>query len=882
MHPLNVRFIAHLEAGGTVLTATRRQARLIRGLFDRAQLAAGRRSWPTADILPLAAWAGERWHEAARRHETLPILLDENQAAWPWRTRAAGFIDAGLVDIQDLSAAARRAWVALLGHGGSLARLGGYAGTRDQRQFHDWAVRVERDLARHGWLDPGALDGELARHAGLLEPSAPLLLAGYGQLRPALRQLLARLAERGWDVEVAPVSGEAGDCRVLAAEVADTEVLAMAAWARARLATDPQARLAVVIADLQSRRGALERSFEAALQPDLELPGSLEHDRLFDFAGGPALATLGIGEAALDCLASAGGRVGHAAMSRLLRCRYVGDPGELEARARFDIDLRRAGVLEWRSAALASRAREGRCDSVALALESSSRVLGEGPPQRSPDVWAQAFGCVLSAWGWPGGVPLASDEHQAAEALRKRLVDFAGLSRSAPRLGLAAALAEFSRLVASPFQPERGEASITVFDALEPPGVGFDGLWVSGMTAAAWPRAAAPDPFLPLALQVELGMPAVTAEHTLEEARRVTAAWQGTAPEVIFSWPLQQDDATVEPSRILSGGLAALDASPAVSTRAERLFAGGGLQAVPDDPAPPLSGAARGGARVLELQAKCPFRAFAELRLVARPLEEPATGVDPRARGTVLHRAMELVWRVLRGRRGLDALSPEALEVLLDDSLAQALAEEAPDELGPRARELEREWQRAAMARLMELEQERGPFDVLATEAELQASFAGLQLTLRVDRVDRVAAGLVIIDYKTGAAATSQWRGARPDAPQLPLYAALKGDDVAGVAFATAGAHEARFRGVGAAPDLLPGLEAAERFKLTDDQQAGFSWEQVSGRWAGWLASLARAHLDGVATVDPKLPETCRYCHLHTLCRVATGPEADEAEDGDE
>ena len=46
-----------------------------------------------------------------------------------------------------------------------------------------------------------------------------------------------------------------------------------------------------------------------------------------------------------------------------------------------------------------------------------------------------------------------------------------------------------------------------------------------------------------------------------------------------------------------------------------------------------------------------------------------------------------------------------------------------------------------------------------------------LKLQVRVDRIDAVAGGRVIIDYKTGMLNGVSWDGPRPDEPQLPLYA---------------------------------------------------------------------------------------------------------------
>ena len=881
MSRVNRRLIAHLESGGTVLTETRRQSRIVRNLYDRAQLAAGRKAWPTASVMPLAAWAAARWHEACQRDPSLPTLLDEAQALWPWRLSADEFLDPTLVDVCDLSRAARNSWVALRRYGGTLARLGPAAGTRDQRQFHAWACRVEGELASRGWLDPGVLEESLANCASLIVPAAALLVAGFSHRAPSLDDLLGRLGRAGWMVEVAPPGGEPGLSSVFAAPDPAAELRAIAAWARRRLEADPQARLAVVLADLQVRRGMLERHLTEALQPELELPGMLDHDCVFDLAGGPALASFGIAEAALDALEAAAGTVRFATLSRLLRCRHAGDVAEQEARIRLELELRGRGLLEWQPAMLVARARTAGCPGFASALEEASRALRTGAANRSTDDWAQAFGRALAAWGWPGTAPLASDEFQVAQAVRDRLGLLAAVARAAPRMDAAAALAELSRLVAGPFQPERGEAALWVYDSLEPPGVGFDGLWIAGMSATAWPQATTQDPFIPLSLQVKLGMPGVTAAHALEEARQVTAAWRGTAPEVVFSWPLRQDDAAVEPSRLLRRDLKQFQIPASVTSRTGSLLSAAETRVLGADPAPPLAETARGGARIIELQARCPFRAFAELRLAARPLDEPAGGVDRRTRGTVLHRALELVWNRLGGLTGLEALPEPALDELLDGSLDQALDERAPAELGAAARALERDWQRSALRRLMEIERGRAAFEVVATEAEVRDVFAGLPLTLRVDRVDRVEQGLVILDYKTGHATTSQWRGARPVAPQLPLYAVLSGEQVAGVAFANADAHSARFHGVGVAAGLLPQVKEAAKFKLTEDGQSGFSWAQVRERWAAWLAALASDYVDGVASVDPKQPQTCRHCHLPTLCRVAPEPDAAEAE-GDE
>jgi len=56
---------------------------------------------------------------------------------------------------------------------------------------------------------------------------------------------------------------------------------------------------------------------------------------------------------------------------------------------------------------------------------------------------------------------------------------------------------------------------------------------------------------------------------------------------------------------------------------------------------------ARGGSALFKNQAACPFRAFAAHRLDAYPLDEPVAGLDAAERGSILHAALEFIWREL-------------------------------------------------------------------------------------------------------------------------------------------------------------------------------------------------------------------------------------------
>jgi probable DNA repair protein len=418
-------------------------------------------------------------------------------------------------------------------------------------------------------------------------------------------------------------------------------------------------------------------------------------------------------------------------------------------------------------------------------------------------------------------------------------------------------------------------------DGWAEPGISFDSLWVTGLTASAWPRPVRVDPLLPIEIQRSLGMPRATAGSSIEECEAIMAAWRTQARTLVLSWPQHEDDTDADPSPLVPQQLAELPPPEAFRHRAALQCAASTLETAPDDAAPPvMQGRAAGGSRVLELQARCPFRAFGELRLHARPFEDPVAGFDRRLRGQILHRALERFWAGLGTQAALLELAPAACRARVEGCVDHALAELAPSSAGPRARALERDWQLGAIEGLLALDRSRDPFTVVETEREMTGHIGGLAISLRADRVDDAAGALVVIDYKTGRAHGTSWRGARMDAPQLPLYAVLHPRRPAGIALAEAGLAGARFVGVGDEGLGIDGVVPAGKYPLTEDREKGFGWGAIMEHWWAWLESLAKNHAAGRAEVDPKLAgQTCRLCHLGALCRVEPAGARDDGEE---
>lgn len=877
--------IAHLQSGGWLLTQNLRQSRILRRLYDRAQIAAGHEVWATARLLPFDAWLEMQWREAAAARPELPELLQPAAIEWLWRQRAAR--DApGLIDPAELAAKARASWIRLRVHGGEVAELDRWPLTRDQQAFVSWARSVEAELAERNVRDPGDLARLFVETQAVPAVGLPLMLSGFRRLPAAQGALVAALQASGWTVDIdSTANASAGMWRHEAASP-EVEQGAALAWIRGQLERHPEGIHGLILPDLATRRGAVERSLAAALQPELELPGAAARDRIFDLASGHALIAQPIVETAVALLECAREPIRWATLSRLLRSPHIaGALSERSARVSFDLELRTLEPsLHWTIATLRARAERSGAKEFASILVAAERAM-RGAARRRMSAWAEVFGACLTAWGWPGPTSLNSNEFQAAQAFGERLRGLSRLDPVVTELTAADALLELRRAAAAPFQPERGEPALFVLDTLDDPGICFDSLWVTGLTAAAWPRPVSVDPLLPIEIQRKLGMPGVTAEDCVAEARAVIERWQSASAELVLSWPSRENDTDVDGSPLIPATARVLPQPHLLQSREQLVHAAGILEPLPADPAPArLPGAVHGGARVLELQSQCPFRAFAELRLGARPLEEPQAGIDRRTRGIILHRALHGFWSETRSLVRLLELDPQARNARVAAQVDAALARELPAGISSRPRLLERDWQCRAIESLLAIERERPEFTVAEVERSMDGELGGLVLKLQVDRVDRVGDGLLVIDYKTGKATTKQWRGARMDAPQLPLYAVLHPGKPSGIAVAMVAATGTRFRGVGSEAGVIDDLMPAARFELTEDRQTGFDWRQITAHWYAWLEQLARDHAAGRAEVDPKLAAaTCRQCHLGALCRVSmVAPDVADAEGADE
>jgi len=181
----------------------------------------------------------------------------------------------------------------------------------------------------------------------------------------------------------------------------------------------------------------------------------------------------------------------------------------------------------------------------------------------------------------------------------------------------------------------------------------------------------------------------------------------------------------------------------------------------------------RGGATVLQSQAACGFRAFAEHRLGSTELESVELGMDALESGIVGHAVMEIFWGQVKTQDELREMTLAKRDEVLDAAISEGLGKIAllsASEWDDAYVTMQRERLRRLLRPWLVHELARPAFAVKQREEKASDVQIGpLHLNLRIDRVDETEGGELVIDYKTGRVATSDWLSERPDDPQLPL-----------------------------------------------------------------------------------------------------------------
>jgi ATP-dependent helicase/nuclease subunit B len=864
-----------LEQGVIALTASRRLAHALRLDYARYAQSRGLTVWRTPQILPWSAWLRQqRLALRASGAASTTRLLTSTQARVLWDDIVATSpVGRELLAPSNAARLAARSWQRLHDYLIPLERLAEYD-TAEASALLAWAREFERRCAALDAIDEAQL-AHVIFEAGLV-PDERIVLVGFDTLTPAMRRLIDRWRTADRVAELEETSDEAASIEVVAATDVAAEIELAAAWSRTQLEQGARS-VGIIVGDLQSRREEVLRRFEDSFAPGQRRTAAEKTPIPVVVAAPPSLDTYPLVDAALLVLKLASGECDSTVAGRLLRSPFLGGGiSERGVRALADEKLRQEQRNRWDWPALELWARQRQCLQLADIARKVTTLVRSLPRHAAPSEWAERYQALLSAVLWPGERPRTSTEHQTLGKFQDALAEFGSLDSVAPRLPMKHALRRFEELLRdTPFEPETADANVIVIDAATSAGMRFDAVWITGLQAEKFPAAANPDPLIPLELQRGARLPFASPGELLTLAQLQLQRWTRSARQVVLSWPEREGDAELSMSPLLARFPRADLVHRRSTTLRELLFAARPeLDAVIDDRAPPFDAAsASGGAKILELQSRCPFKAQAQLRLQARALEQIGIGVAPPDRGGILHDVLHEIWAALQSQEALLKLSRGELERRVRDAAQRhAMKTLMPDSrVSERLAALEVDSVVRQVMQLLAIERERPPFKVRFSETTEHYEIGGVSVTLRPDRIDELAdGGELLIDYKLGDAnRPTQWLErvpGRPQSPQLPLYGLAHRKRLRALAFVVLAAGNVEYRGWSDGTYVGPGIDPYPPKRLKVDLGDPMDWPALQHRWEQTLAQLAERFVAGEAAVDPLRGE-CDYCHLSTLCR---------------
>jgi ATP-dependent helicase/nuclease subunit B len=834
-----------LESGATVITASRRLARVLTEQFHGLETARGRMVWNRPDILPVEAFLDRAWRDWLWRAASgdAPVLLNaaQEQALWERIIRTSP-LGESLLQIPETARQAAQTWQLAVAY--RLSVDGSFEASDDTAAFAEWSREFSRLCRTSDWLERASLSDFLRAKIASGETPRPseVYVAGFDEMTPQQVELFAVLGE--WRTLEIGEHASAPERRKL--RDSSGEIRSAAAWARKLLESDPKTQIGVIVVpDLTRSRTTVDRIFRQTL------------DRAAHLSAGPPLGDYPAVRAALLMLDFAQGALPLSRAGMLLRSPFLGGAeAEWSGRAQLDAKLRRHSLWDIDIAALRDAA--GNCPQLQRVLRRVEKRLGNLPREQAPNAWSSEVAGLLDAFGWPGDRTLSSVEFQTVEAWRGLLAALASLDLTAAPMNLAQVTGWLRENAASmQFQPEDEGAPVQVMGMLEAAGLRFDHLWIMGLHDEALPAPANPNPFLPSALQRQHNLPHSSAARELDFARTMMDRLLRSAPDVVLSYPEREGDRALGPSPLVAGGLWVEDSDRHANDWIVNMRASAAFEEIADEAAPALvQGDSTGGAGLFKDMAACPFRAFAKHRLGARPMEDPDLGLSYRDRGTTVHKALEVIWRELGSHARLAELSSQDVDALIARGADAAVAK-----LGPGiGRDLEKRRLQKLLREWLAMEKLRPEFAVAGIEAERVVTISGVRVKMRADRVDELPGGReIILDYKTGQLKSKGWDGDRPDEPQLPLYCVTNERPVAGAAFAAIRTGDVGFHGLTAAGTNLPGMKIFSKSHVPFERQLD-EWRRV-------LEQLAINYRDGRAEVDPK-SNACDNCGLRGLCRI--------------
>ena len=670
----------------------------------------------------------------------------------------------------------------------------------------------------------------------------PVIWACFDEFNPQQLRLQHYLNKEGLTQYRYDLKERSNIPKVLAAKDNKEEYQQLMAWLNLKIDKGEQ-RIGVVVPNLEQESRSLQRILQHHFNP-----------ALFNISLGQSLSAFPLVAHALSWLSLESTTLNHHQASLLLQSPYIGSAKEeFIARSHY---LQDSLLLQDQKFSLKRLITD-----LSVPVPKLAALLDQVTPypkKASPQEWVSLFQDRLNAIGFPGDYGLDSENYQCFNRFTAVFDEFRQLSLISATLNTKEAIDAFTHLTDNTiFQAQKKNAPIQISGLLEASGCEFDSLWVMGLTDQCLPQKTKLSAFIPPQMQRELLMPHSLPARELQFAKQTPQRLQRGSSETIFSYSRLQGDTPNLPCSLITG-FPNFERLPPIfePVMQSLLIAREETYNVPLHSEESISG----GTALLANQAKCPFKAFAEHRLKARPGTYTSDGLDNKEKGQIIHKVMELLWQTLQSQEELFNINPKDLDLLIEKAIHTALSpikQLQRDSFPHLIEEVEYTRLKRLVLASLEWEKKRPPFSIAAIEQSYSINLAGLDFKVRVDRLDQVADKKWVIDYKSSLPASKPWNEDRPKEPQLLLYALLD-EDINTLLLMQLKTGKIACSGLSEEKLELSGLSSLKKEE---------TWEDYRSTWQQQLTLLANEFQQGHSVPQPVSPIVCQQCDFQNLCR---------------
>lgn len=843
-----------VEAGTTIVTASRRLALELRKSYDDVQIQSGLETWCTPDIHAWQDWVNSLIDDASPFH-AWPTRIDMHSCAILWERCLAKHSEQPVLSFASVVRQARQSWQRLQDWQVPLESVSRAAVSADHKLFAKAAWAYQETLRNNNWIDSAQLPGLIADSLrdGNLQAPASLLLAGFERIPPFTRRVIDAMKDQGCEVRLQSSASRNASITCESFLDRQQELRAAGHWARQFLTVDPTASLAIVCPDLEVDADSTARLVREGLAPGWQYANSASRNAV-DVSYGRRLADYPAIAIALLALRWIGGTLDTREVSVLLRSPIIVS-SRLAGRSRLELDLRRWPDREWPASSLAAIQRTGAEDAGTedwlRFLNRLTALHAEHRGPAEPSRWAEVFDRFLADNGWPGEDSQDSESYQLVERWRLLLAEFSATGHVTQRVSLVAAVDRLQSMASELiFQPQSQSGIVHLVGMLETSGICYDGVWIAGLDATRWPSTPNPLYLVSRQLQEDYGMPDATPRDNLEYCAAMLQRVVGSAETVVTSWSIMEGEAELAASPLLEK-LAVAPGSVHVDPgwHAASLSRPDSCILLSEDNAPPLQPdeLVTGGAATIQAQTFDPFSAFARGRLGIRDIPRIDSGLTAAMKGSISHKVLYALFSDLPDRAAIDGWSADEVASRIDRASAGVFAS-ASRLLSPLDRallELERHRLKEILVDFIHAERGRPPFAVEYVEQQFGLQKHGVSLQLRIDRIDRLDDGsLLILDYKTGQGRSLLTRDGELQDLQLAVYAAAVVSSqpvpIGGIALINVDSRSISYKGTGGSVDWDP--------KRKDN------WDERLSRWLGLVDTAMMELASGDARVNLRQP----------------------------